>query len=82
MTNPKIAACLGCGRHRRETAFGLFVLYLWPVQHGRTKRGLVKDKYFCDQACLDAYCGIIRDKDGYVVSEVGRYKTKLQFKGK
>ena len=44
------------------------------------KTGLVKDQYFCDQACLDAYCGIIRGPDGGVISEGKRYKTKLRFK--
>ena len=81
MPDHKVETCGGCGIQHRDSAFGLFVPYLYPVQHGRAmKTGLVKDQYFCDQACLDAYCGIIRGPDGGVISEGKRYKVKQRFK--
>ena len=81
MTNHKVETCGGCGREHWDTVFGIFALSLWPVEHGRRmKIGLVKDKYFCDQNCLDAYCGIIRGPDGGVISEGPRYQVKQRFR--
>ena len=48
--------CGHCGTRRREKDMEIYDVH--------------SDKYFCNQDCLDAENGIIRDAEGYVSSMI------------